>query len=679
MLIMMVVPSQCARRYSVTACRPILFAASRCASAIIGARASNGEDCSATQPRTASGGNHAQRLPQRADPDRGDRRAGGHQRQAVADPERVALIERVPRDDRGASQREDQEQRRPAARHALRQSDQRRRRRTPARPRPCPRADRRCRAPARARADALTERFVLRNEEPCRNEPGARRPAAVGAEEHQRDGRIDRHPQAPAQRLADGDALAQQREEREPQQRRADRPGLVPGHAGGDNRPAGGARRRSRRGVRPTPPCRGRPAWTCRSASARSWACSAGRAGWGSPSAGTRRRAPASTDPVIRCREPRQRPGRNRHARNRQRDRRGAGSIPRIDLNRQHVEHVRKRQPHRADLLPARAAGCRGCAARRRGARGRRSAPAPGRAGCNRPPPRRRTATTRGGHEQAVPSDGGETSARGASGGDSADGAGVVGRTRSSLHSTECVVCWPGSRDSRNRWEGRVSSSSRSWIRRSSHFPRSSDALIVLLTVQHPERMVFYALTTTDRLGRGLLCPLHRRPQGRGGLPPQALSRAPHRPRDGDVPAARHAVGPGAVAASSADAVQDLRPGGRRSGMSHVDFLIAVAIGRVDPLLWRRPAGVMERAGGDRLAARQRRHRRDRARCGHSRVCRRVGLAAKASGLGAGIVAAHRDGRSPSPEPKALDPGPPDPGPRTRTRTPDPGPRDIAV
>src|SRR4029453_13726792 len=28
-------------------------------------------------------------------------------------------------------------------------------------------------------------------------------------------------------------------------------------------------------------------------------------------------------------------------------------------------------------------------------------------------------------------------------------------------------------------------------------FPEGSDALIVLLTVQHPERMVFYALTTT--------------------------------------------------------------------------------------------------------------------------------------------------------------------------------------
>ena len=28
-------------------------------------------------------------------------------------------------------------------------------------------------------------------------------------------------------------------------------------------------------------------------------------------------------------------------------------------------------------------------------------------------------------------------------------------------------------------------------------FPEASDALIVLLTVQHPERMIFYALTTT--------------------------------------------------------------------------------------------------------------------------------------------------------------------------------------
>ena len=76
-----------------------------------------------------------------------------------------------------------------------------------------------------------------------------------------------------------------------------------------------------------------------------------------------------------------------------------------------------------------------------------------------------------------------------------------AGRTRraGSLVYTRqrCVVCWPGYRDSRNRWAGRASSSSPSSTRRSCRFREVCDALIVLLTVQHPERMVFYALITT--------------------------------------------------------------------------------------------------------------------------------------------------------------------------------------
>ena len=42
-----------AGEWSVTACRPIRVA-SRCASVIIGARASKAEDCTVTQPRTVS-------------------------------------------------------------------------------------------------------------------------------------------------------------------------------------------------------------------------------------------------------------------------------------------------------------------------------------------------------------------------------------------------------------------------------------------------------------------------------------------------------------------------------------------------------------------------------------------------------------------------------------------------
>src|SRR4026209_2945890 len=39
------------------------------------------------------------------------------------------------------------------------------------------------------------------------------------------------------------------------------------------------------------------------------------------------------------------------------------------------------------------------------------------------------------------------------------------------------------------------------------------------------------------RVGGRVLLALPRRPEGRGGVPPQALPRAPRRPRDGGVPA----------------------------------------------------------------------------------------------------------------------------------------------
>ena len=90
-------------------------------------------------------------------------------------------------------------------------------------------------------------------------------------------------------------------------------------------------------------------------------------------------------------------------------------------------------------------------------------------------------------------------------------------------------------------------------------FPQVCDALIVLLTVRHPERMVFYALTTTHRIGGGLLLAVPRRPEGRRGVPAEAFSRAPRRPRPGRVPPSRHPVDSGPVADAAADAVQDLR------------------------------------------------------------------------------------------------------------------------
>ena len=50
----------------------------------------------------------------------------------------------------------------------------------------------------------------------------------------------------------------------------------------------------------------------------------------------------------------RERPGGDRHAHHRERNRKRAGPVEHVDLDRDHVEQVRQRQPHGADLLPAR-------------------------------------------------------------------------------------------------------------------------------------------------------------------------------------------------------------------------------------------------------------------------------------------------------------------------------------
>jgi membrane protein YqaA with SNARE-associated domain len=111
-------------------------------------------------------------------------------------------------------------------------------------------------------------------------------------------------------------------------------------------------------------------------------------------------------------------------------------------------------------------------------------------------------------------------------------------------------------------------------------FPEASDALIVLLTVQHPERMVFYALTTT--VGSVAGCYALYTVGRRGG---EAFLRKRFHERHID-----RAMGAFRRHGMLSVLVPSLLPppmpfkifvlAAGVSRMSHVDFLIAVGIGR---------------------------------------------------------------------------------------------------
>jgi membrane protein YqaA with SNARE-associated domain len=111
-------------------------------------------------------------------------------------------------------------------------------------------------------------------------------------------------------------------------------------------------------------------------------------------------------------------------------------------------------------------------------------------------------------------------------------------------------------------------------------FPEASDALIVLLTVQHPERMIFYALTTTigSVAGCYALYSVGRR-GGEGFLRKRFHER--HIDRATET-FRRHGMlsvlVPSLLPPPMPFKIFVLAAG--VSGMSHVDFLIAVGIGR---------------------------------------------------------------------------------------------------
>ena len=111
-------------------------------------------------------------------------------------------------------------------------------------------------------------------------------------------------------------------------------------------------------------------------------------------------------------------------------------------------------------------------------------------------------------------------------------------------------------------------------------FPEASDALIVLLTVQHPERMVFYALTTT--IGSVAGCYALYTVGRRGG---ESFLRKRFHERHIDRATEtfrRHGMlsvlVPSLLPPPMPFKIFVLAAG--VSGMSHVDFLMAVGIGR---------------------------------------------------------------------------------------------------
>jgi membrane protein YqaA with SNARE-associated domain len=112
-------------------------------------------------------------------------------------------------------------------------------------------------------------------------------------------------------------------------------------------------------------------------------------------------------------------------------------------------------------------------------------------------------------------------------------------------------------------------------------FPEASDALIVLLTVQHPERMIFYALTTT--IGSVSGCYALYTVARRGG---EAFLRKRFHERHVDRAMEifrRHGMlsvlVPSLLPPPMPFKIFVLAAG--VSGMSHVDFLIGITIGRV--------------------------------------------------------------------------------------------------
>ena len=111
-------------------------------------------------------------------------------------------------------------------------------------------------------------------------------------------------------------------------------------------------------------------------------------------------------------------------------------------------------------------------------------------------------------------------------------------------------------------------------------FPEASDALIVLLTVQHPERMIFYALTTTigSVAGCYALYSVGRR-GGEGFLRKRFHERHIERAME---TFRRHGMlsvlVPSLLPPPMPFKIFVLAAG--VSGMSHIDFLIAVGAGR---------------------------------------------------------------------------------------------------
>ena len=176
-----------------------------------------------------------------------------------------------------------------------------------------------------------------------------------------------------------------------------------------------------------------------------------------------------------------------------------------------------------------------------------------------------------------------------------------------SLHSRRCSVSWPGCRDLPSRWAARACSSSRFSTRPSCRFPEVCDVVDRAPDRAAPGAHALLRAPDDARLDRRVLRAYSVGRQGGRGVPAQALPRAPRRSGHGRLPPVRHAGDHRAVAAAAADAVQDLRAGGRR-GRGADGGLPPRGRDRPGPALLRRgpPGALVRRAGHRRSCARTR-------------------------------------------------------------------------
>ncbi len=175
-------------------------------------------------------------------------------------------------------------------------------------------------------------------------------------------------------------------------------------------------------------------------------------------------------------------------------------------------------------------------------------------------------------------------------------------------------------------------------------FPEVNDLLIIWLTTQHKERMVYYAAMTTLGSVAGCLALYTARPQGRRSVSEKAVQPAVSRAGDGHLPPLRPAGDPDSVDPPAADTLQDFRARGRRgegaaAATSSSPSQSAGASGTSEKVCWRSTTAITRQISSTRTRTSWR----------WSSAPRRSCLAWRGSWLNAGANAQPFDDRAQKP------------------------------